>query len=137
MQYPIRIAEENGEYLVTCRDVPELNAIANNQASALQEALDAFETALMIYMDDRLEIPKPSELESGEVMLFLPIRVSAKVALYNEMLEQKVSKANLAKRLSWSQKQVDRLWDLGHSTKLESIEEAFLKLGKRLDICFS
>jgi len=137
MQYPIKLVKDHGEYLVSCRDIPELNAIGDTYEDALSEALDAFETALMLYMDDRMPIPKPSELRKGEVMLFLPIRVSAKVALYTEMLEQKVSKANLAKSLKWNQKQVDRLWDLSHSTKLEAIEQAFLALGKRLDICFS
>lgn len=136
MQYPILVKKVDKEYLVSSRDIPELNAIADNYENALTEALDAFETALMIYMDDRKPIPKASELHEGEVMLFLPVRVSAKVALYNEMLEQKVSKAELAKRMHWGQKQVDRLWDLGHSTKLEAIEKAFLSLGKRLDICF-
>lgn len=46
-----------------------------------------------------------------------------------------MGKAELAKRMNWCQKQVDRLWDLGHSTRLDSIEQAFLVLGKRLDIC--
>ncbi len=137
MQYPILVERVDDEYLISSRDVPELNAIADTYEAALSEALDAFETALMIYMDDRQAIPSPSALQEGEEMLYLPVRVSAKVALYTEMLEQKVSKANLAKRLNCSQKQIDRLWDLSHSTKLEAIEKAFLILGKRMDICFA
>ncbi|MDR6630377.1 putative RNase H-like HicB family nuclease [Acinetobacter lwoffii] len=72
MEYPILIKKTNNEYLVSSRDIPELNAIADNYDAALSEALDAFETALIIYRDDCKPIPKPSELQDGEVMLSLP-----------------------------------------------------------------
>lgn len=135
MQYPVLVKKQGHEFLVSSRDIPELNAIADSYEDALIQALDAFVTALMIYMIDRKPIPKASELLEDEVMLFVPLQVSVKVALYREMLEQNVSKAELAKRMNWGQKQVDRLWDLGHSTRLDSIEQVFLVLGKRLDIC--
>lgn len=72
MQYPIMVTKVDNEYLVSSRDIPELNAIADSYDAALAEALDAFETALMIYQDDHKSIPAPSEMQDGEVMLSLP-----------------------------------------------------------------
>ncbi|RZL05611.1 MAG: type II toxin-antitoxin system HicB family antitoxin, partial [Pedobacter sp.] len=56
------------------------------------------------------------------------------VALYNEMMAQGITKAELARRLNWHQPQADRLWSLKHSTKLESIEDAFEAIGKHLEL---
>jgi predicted RNase H-like HicB family nuclease len=72
MEYPILIKKTNNEYLVSSRDIPELNAIADNYDAALSEALDAFETALIIYRDDCKPIPKPSELQDGEAGFLIP-----------------------------------------------------------------
>lgn len=85
-------------------------------------------------MDDREAIPLPTKGKKGEYEVHLPVRVAAKVRLYNEMISQDVTKAELARRLGWLQKQADRLLSLKHSTKLESIESAFQALGKDLDI---
>lgn len=83
-------------------------------------------------MDKRLPIPAPSALQDGEHAIYLPVSVQTKLALYDEMLKQGITKAELARRLSVNQKQVDRLWDLTHSSKLEMLEKAFNAIGKRL-----
>ena len=135
MYYPaIFTPDTNGTLLVTFRDIPEAVSVGDDIDNATSEALDALETAFSIYMDERRPIPAPSTLQDGEHAIYLPARVCAKIALYHEMLEQHVTKAELARRLSMGQKQVDRLWDLSHSSKLEALENAFAVLGKRLDL---
>lgn len=134
MKYSISIVKDKEAYVISSRDLPELNAVAYAEDEILKEALDAIETTFMIYMAQRKAIPLPSKKLKDEVLVSLPIRVSAKVALYNEMLNQEVTKAELARRLEWNQVQVDRLWSLDHSTKLEAIESAFHAIGKELDV---
>jgi len=50
------------------------------------------------------------------------------------MRAQRVGKAELARRLNCHLPQIDRLLDLNHSSRLDQIEQAFLMLGKRLEI---
>jgi antitoxin HicB len=64
----------------------------------------------------------------------LPASVSAKVLLFNELVEQKVRPADLAKRLSIPRQHVTRLLDPRHSTKIDNIAAALKALGKTLEI---
>lgn len=134
MEYYVNIVQEGEAFIVTSRDIPILNSVGYTLEEALSEAQAGLETAFEIYMDDRESIPLPSKAQKGEHGVHLPVRVAAKVRLYNEMISQDVTKAELARRLGWLQKQADRLLSLKHSTKLESIESAFQALGKDLDI---
>ncbi|CAP02101.1 conserved hypothetical protein; putative bacteriophage protein [Acinetobacter baumannii SDF] len=134
MKYYVSIVQEEGAYIVSSRDLPLLNSVGYTLEEALSEALDGIETTFEIYMDERKAIPLPSKGKKDEYEIHLPVRVAAKVRLYNEMISQDVTKAELARRLGWLQKQADRLLSLKHSTKLESIESAFHALGKDLDI---
>jgi antitoxin HicB len=134
MKYGVKINREGEAFIVTSRDLPLLNSVGYSLDEALAEALDGIETTFEIYMDERELIPLPTKVKKVEYEVHLPVRVAAKVRLYNEMISQNVTKAELARRLGWLQKQADRLLSLKHSTKLESIESAFNALGKDLDI---
>lgn len=135
MKCYVSIHREGEAFIVSSSELPQLNSVGYTLEEALSEALDGIETVFEIYMDERKAIPLPSKgKKKGEYEVHLPVRVAAKVRLYNEMISQNVTKAELARRLGWLQKQADRLLSLKHSTKLESIESAFNALGKELDI---
>ncbi|OPH36725.1 type II toxin-antitoxin system HicB family antitoxin [Moraxella lacunata] len=135
MYYPATLTPDNNDtFLVEFRDIPEAVGVGETVDEAYQSALDGLETAFSIYMDERHPIPAPSELQDGEHAIYLPVSVQTKLALYHEMLSQGITKAELARRLSVNQKQVDRLWDLSHSSKLEMLEKAFSVIGKRLQL---
>lgn len=135
MYYPATLTPDtNDTFLVEFRDIPEAVGVGKTVDEAYQSALDGLETAFSIYMDERHPIPAPSELQDSEHAIYLPVSVQTKLALYHEMLSQGITKAELARRLSVNQKQVDRLWDLSHSSKLEMLEKAFSVIGKRLQL---
>lgn len=135
MQYPVKIVRDGDAYCVTSRDLDQVNSVGYSLEEALQEAADGIETALMIfYMDGKQAIPLPSKAQKGEYLVDLPAQVAAKVALYNEMVNQKVTRAELGRRLHWKQAQVNRLWELDHSTKLEALEAAFHAVGKKIEL---
>ncbi|WP_038342987.1 hypothetical protein [Acinetobacter sp. A47] len=135
MKYLLTLIQEGNYFLVSSQDIPELNSVGESVEDALKEALDGIESAFMIYMEDRIPIPLPSARpKEGEYFVTLPLLVAAKVYLYNEMLAQNVTKAELARRLDWQQKQADRLLSLKHATKIESIENAFHAMGRELDL---
>lgn len=128
--------DDNGTLLVTFPDIPEAVAVGEDEESAKIEAVDGLICALEGYFEDRREIPLPSE-NDGAQTVELPALETAKVLLLNEMLRQNVKKAEMARRLDVHMPQIDRLLDLRHNTKIDFLEKAAGKLGKRLNISFS
>lgn len=133
--YPVKLElDTNGAYLVTVPDIPEAASVGADEEEALLNALDALESAIEIYFDEKREVPAPSKPRKGQPVVTLPALVTSKVLLANEMIRQGVRKSELAKRLDVHMPQVDRLLDPRHSSKLDAIEAAFSKLGKRLEV---
>ena len=67
-------------------------------------------------------------------MIDLPPSVSAKVLLLNEMIAQKVTNAELARRIGIRPQEMQRVVDLGHATKIDTVAKAMHALGRRLDV---
>jgi antitoxin HicB len=135
LSYPVNLVpDSNGTLLVTFPDIPEAVSVGDEEDEALLNALDALESAIEIYFDEKREVPPPSKAKKGQRVVTLPALVVAKVLLANEMVRQGVRKAELARRLDVHMPQVDRLLNPRHSSKLDAIEAAFSKLGKRLEV---
>ncbi|EIY2512159.1 type II toxin-antitoxin system HicB family antitoxin [Pseudomonas aeruginosa] len=117
---------------VFCRDLPELNSYGNTVEHALGEAVDAIETTLSLYVDQRRPIPAASAPEPEEHVVHLPAVTVAKIALWNEMMRRDMRKADLCRALGVAQVQVDRLVDFLHTSKMEQLESALGVLGLRL-----
>lgn len=134
--YPVILTPDDGTVLVMFPDVPEAITFGVDVAEALRHAVDALETALSFYVDDRKALPVPSDPEG------LPtVRPSAleciKLGVYQEMMTQGVRKAELARRLGWKGPQVDRLFDLGHASRLDQLEAAANALGRHIEVNLS
>ena len=135
LAYPVTLTPDtNGTFLVGFPDFPEANSAGDDQQESLLNALDALETALEIYFDERRPIPMPSKIKRGQFTVELPALETSKVLLWNEMLSQCMRKAELARRLQVHMPQVDRLFDIRHSSKLEFVEQAAHALGKKIII---
>lgn len=135
LNYPITLTPDtNGTFLVGFPDFPEANSVGDNKEDAMLNAVDALETALSIYFDERRPVPLPSAANVGDAVVSLPALETAKVLLWNEMFTQKIRKADLARMLHVHTPQVDRLFDLGHSSKIEFVEQAAKALGKSLNV---
>lgn len=135
LNYPITLTPDtNGTFLVGFPDFPEANSVGDDKDDAMINAVDALETALSIYFDERRPVPLPSAAESGDAVVALPALETAKVLLWNEMFAQKLRKADLARMLDVHTPQVDRLFDLSHSSKIEFVEQAAKALGKSLNV---
>jgi len=133
--YAIRFEQDTAPGLaVYCRDLPELHSFGNDKEHAIREAVDAIETTLSIYVDQRRAIPPASPAQPGEQVIHLPVVTAAKIVLWNEMMAQGMRKADLCRRLGLAQTQGDRLVDFLHTTKMEHLENALAGLGKRLAI---
>jgi antitoxin HicB len=94
--------------------------------------VDAQQTALSFYIDDRRALPVPSKAKRGQHTVRPSALECAKLGVYQAMTEQGIRKAELARRLGWHMPQVDRLFDLHHASKFEQLQTAATALGKRL-----
>lgn len=135
LSYPVTMTlDTNGTYLVGFPDFPEANSVGDDEADALYNAADALQTVLKFYFDRRRPVPAPSEPAVSQHVVTLPALDTAKVLLWNEMHAQRLRKADLARMLYVHTPQVDRLFDLAHSSKIEFVEQAARALGKTLNV---
>lgn len=133
--YAIRFERDTAPGLaVFCRDLPELNSYGDDREHAISEAVDAIESALSIYVDQRRSIPEASPAQDGEVVIYLPAVTTAKIHLWNEMMARGMRKADLCRTLGVSQTQGDRLVDFLHTSKMEQLEVALDRLGLHLSV---
>ncbi len=131
MRYPAHLeTAPEGGFVVTFRDIPEAITQGDTEAEALEMAEDVLRSSMDFYFEDRRPVPMPSSALDGERLVGLP----AKVLLLNEMLLQKVSPSELARRLGTRPQDVQRITDLGHATKIDTLERAMLALGKRFEL---
>lgn len=122
---------DDGGYLVTFRDLPEAITQGDSVENALQEACDCIEEAIAARIDDRLDIPEPSELLENEYLITVPMQTALKAALIVAMSESKMNQVQLANVLNVDEKEVRRILDPHHGTKLATMERTLNVLGKK------
>ncbi len=127
-------ADNDGGFVVTFRDLPEAITQGETEAEALIEAADCLEEAIAARIDDKLDLPEPSSSQTNEEIVILPIQTALKAALYLAMKEAAMSKLQLARLLEVDEKEVRRILDPRHGTKLLTIERALAALGKRVEL---
>jgi antitoxin HicB len=138
LQYPATLkADKKRGFTVIFRDIPEAITQGEDMEDALTHAIDALETAMEFYFEDRREVPMPSAPKRGEHLVTLAVSVSLKVLLLNEMVRQNVRPAELARRMHASKQEVNRITTLGHATKADRVADALAALGKRLTVGLS
>jgi antitoxin HicB len=136
LAYPVTLTpdKKDGGYVVTFRDIPEAITQGETLEEALSMAAEALESAMDFYFDGRRSVPMPSPGKRRQHLVELPASLTAKVLLLNEMIHQKVRPAELARRLGTTPQTVNRLTNLKHTSKIDSIAVAMKALGKTLEI---
>lgn len=127
-------AAEEGGFVVSCRDLPQLVTQGDDRTHALAEAADAMDEVFAAYMQGGLDFPVPSKARKGESLVAPPAETMAKAALYVAMSQAGITKVQLAKRLGVDEKEVRRLLDPHYGSKLPRIAQAINVLGRRLVI---
>ena len=131
--YPAKFEpQEEGGFTVTFRDVPEAITEGDTLEEAMAHAVDALETGLSFYIDERRTFPKRSKAQKGEREVELSALGMAKTALYEAMTAENVTRAEMGRRLGIHLEQVSRLLDLTHASKLEQLERALAAVGRKM-----
>lgn len=133
MRYKVNVEPDTSGFLVTFPDIPEALTSGSTIEEAMVMASDALRTALEFYFEDKRVVPSPSKIKVGDKFIELPLSLSAKVRLLNELVSQEIRPAELARRMDVRPQEVNRLIDLHHATKIDSIQAAMKAVGKELD----
>ena len=135
LRYPAKLtAQREGGFVVTFPDIPEAITQGEDREDALLHARDALESALEFYFEAYRAVPSPSRRKRGQEYVELPSSLTAKVLLLNEMIQQKVRPAELARRIGTTPQEVNRLTNIRHASKIDGIAVAMKALGKTLEI---
>lgn len=121
-------------WVATCRDLPLFNSAGDSVDDALLESVDGAIVALSIEIDARRPIPAASKPEEGEYVINLPVLVVMKAALHNAMIATGTRKSDLARSMGMKGPQIDRLLDVCHSSKVETVELALQHLNRTVQV---
>jgi antitoxin HicB len=136
MEYPALFepAEEGG-FIITFPDFGWGMSQADTEAEAHIMATALLQTLAQEHIRNGEPLPLSGKPRGRKVrMVRLPALQSAKAELYRLSLASGVRKAELARRLGIPKANVDRVFDLGHRSRLDRIEAAFQALGKEIRI---
>jgi len=108
MEYPVDLTEDkNSTVIAEFPDVPEAMTIGADTENVLAWARDA-------------------------LTLALPPLEATKIAIYQAMRKQHVTQARLAEMLHCDARQVRRLLDLHHASRMDQLDAALQALGLRM-----
>jgi len=125
---------KEGGFLITFRDFPEAITEAETIEDGFIEAADCLEEAIAGRIDEGLDIPAPSQTRRSEHLVSVPAHTAIKAALYLTMVEKEVNKSELARRLNIDVREVRRMLNPHHGTKLPAMEQALEALGKHIEL---
>ena len=126
---------KDGGFVVTFRDVPEAITQGDTLADALSDA--ALQAALEARIEDGMDIPATTPAKRGEHLVPTSITTALKAAVHLTMLQQGVTKTELARRMHVDEKEARRMIDPHHQTKVPALESALSALGLRAEIAVS
>ena len=132
--YPVTLGPDitGRRFTVTFRDLPEAITQGTNRKDALAQAADCLDEAIANRLVLRLDIPAPSRSRKGQPVVPVPPLMAAKAALYLAIREAGMSNVQLARLIGCNEKEIRRMLDPRHATKLPRLQEAIEALGKRL-----
>lgn len=130
-EYPVNITEESGEFLVSFIDFPEAITSGVSLQDAQEEAQDALEEAIAGRINRGEEIPWLNKQSIPDNCVLIPVQpqFAMKAIIHIKRLESKMSKCDLARTLEIDEKEVRRILDPKHNTKLTTLQKVLRMLG--------
>jgi antitoxin HicB len=130
--YPALIepGEEQG-FVVTFPDVPEAVTQGEDRPEALAMGAEALGLALLTYLRQGRPLPR-SRAARGLTPVTVEPEIAAKIAVLEAFADAGISKAELARRIGKDEREVRRILDPRHATKLGALRAALSALGRRL-----
>ena len=122
---------DEGSVVVSFPDVPEAITQGDDEADATKQAQEALGLALLTYPRRGLSVPEARSKGHGLIRIAVEPEVAAKIAVLEAFKSCGISKSELGRRLGKDEKEVRRILDPRHNTKLVTLTEALRELGQR------
>jgi len=126
--------DRRGNIAVSFPDVPEAITQGCGGADARAMAEEALGLALLAYLERGKPLPKSRANGRALVDVAVAPDVAAKLAVLEAFAAARISKSELARRIGKGEKEIRRILDPKHPTKLPALTAALRALGKRLVI---
>ena len=120
--------------VVTFPDVPGAITQGDDEADARGQAAEALGLMLVQMLAEGQELPAPSKPASGQVLVSADPELALKVAVLEAFRDAGISKTELAARLGKDEREVRRILDPDHATKMAMLVAALAALGRRFVI---
>jgi len=109
------------------------------EADSLEQALDIFSDKVENFIEEtfrkqRKPIPEPSAPKDHDGILVVPLKLEARIRLWNLLREKHMSTSELARLLDMSRQQAQRLVDGSGPASFDMYYEAFKALGYYLSL---
>lgn len=131
--YPVILTpDDNGTVMAEIAGLPGAT-FGDNEEEALANAADLLETILLARILDREDIPEPEAAE-GRPTVSPTLLATLKLAVYQAMRAKNWRKADLARAMDLNPRQIDRLLDLGHQSKVAQLEQALAVCGQEAQV---
>ena len=124
--------ERRGNIVVTFPDLPEAVTQGRGEADARAMAEEALGLVLLTYLASGKPLPKPRAKGRDLVDVAVAPDVAAKLAVLESFAAAGITKSELARRIGKDEKEVRRILDPKHPTKVPALIAALRALGKRL-----
>ncbi len=118
--------------VVSFPDVPEAITQGDNLADARLMAEEALGLALLTYPERGYPLPRPRARGKGLTPVGVAPQTAAKLAVLDAFRQTGIAKSDLARRMGKDEKEIRRILDPRHATKLPALTAALEALGQRL-----
>lgn len=136
--YPASFETIDDTTVVSFPDLPEALTEGENEADAAAQAVDCLDEAIAGRIARHEDIPSPSPVRGRrQRLVVVPQQTAVKAALYLAMREAGLSNVRLARRLGCDEKEIRRMLDPRHATRMERMRAALSACGKeiRITVC--
>jgi antitoxin HicB len=118
--------------VVSFPDVPEAITQGDSEADAIKQAQESLGLALLTYPRRGLPVPIAKAKGRSLVPIAVAPEVAAKIAVLEAFRRSGLTQSELGRRIGKDEKEVRRILDPRHNTKLATLTAALRELGQQL-----
>jgi antitoxin HicB len=118
--------------VVSFPDIPEAITQGRDEADARSMAAEALGMVLLTYLEQGKPLPKSSKRRKDLVAVAVEPEIAAKLAVIEAFKAARITQGQLASRLGKDAREVRRILDPNHATKLPAMTQALEAMGRRL-----
>jgi antitoxin HicB len=133
--FPVNFTlEEDGCFVITFPDFPEAISQGETIQECLIEAKDCLDEALALRIDEKLEVPFPSNNINSEYKVSPSLEIVFKVLMYLSIKESNISSEELANKLNLDEMSLENITNPRQNIQLSLFEKIFHLLGKDISV---